>query len=92
MDQLPAVLAGLVPILAAIAGLELRHRGRTKELVEDRREAETRARGFEDRLEIEAAKAYRRLLLLRRILLMLPTRRGDPELADIRTEIQKETT
>ena len=92
MDQLPAILAALVPILAAIAGIELRHRGRTKELIEDRRDAETRARGFEDRLEVSDAKAFRRLLLLRRILLVLPSRRSDPNIAEIRFEIEKETT
>ena len=91
MDQLPAILAAFVPILAAIAGLELRHRGRTKELIEDRRDAETRARGFEDRLEVSDAKAFRRLLLLRRILLLLPSRHGNPDIAEIRFEIEKET-
>ena len=92
MEQLPAVLAALVPILAAIAGLELRHRGRTKELIEDRRDAENRAHGFEDRLEVEAAKAFRRLLLLRRILLILPSRGGAPNIVEIRSDIEKETT
>ena len=91
MDQLPAILAALVPILAAIAGLELRHRGRTKELIEDRRDAETRADHIMDQLQESDAKAFRRLLLLRRVLLLLPGRAG-ADITDIRKAIEKETT
>ena len=94
MDQLPAILTALVPILAAIAGIELRHRGRIKELVEDRKNAEDRADGFESRLARAQADAFRRVLLLRRVLLKMIDRHviDDPDLADLRHDIEKEAS
>ena len=97
MDQLPAILAAfaaLVPALVAIAGLELRHRGRAQELIADRKAAEDRADGFEARLERVEADAFRRVLLLRRVLLKMIDRHviDDPDLATLRRDIEKEAS
>ena len=97
MEQLPAVLAALaalVPALVAIAGLELRHRGRAQELIQDRKAAEARADGFETRLTRVEADAFRRVMLLRRVLLKMIDRHviDDPDLAVLRRDIEKEAS
>ena len=97
MEQLPAILAALaalVPALVAIAGLELRHRGRAQELIQDRKDAESRADGFETRLTRVEADAFRRVMLLRRVLLKMIDRHviDDPDLAILRADIEKEAS
>ena len=97
MDKLPAILAAFaafVPALVAFAGLELRHRGRAQELIADRKAAEDRADGFEARLARVEADAFRRVLLLRRVLLKMIDRHviDDPDLATIRRDIEKEAS
>ena len=81
MDQLPAILGALATIIAAVGSLELLRRGRTK--------------AAEDRAKLAEADAFRRLILLRRILLWLMDRKPDPldpVLAKITTDVERETT
>lgn len=90
MDQLPALLASLAAVIAAGGGLELRHRGRTKELVEDRKEAEARAEAHGLRLATAEADAFRRMSMLRRVrILMIDNGMTDEPLC---TEIERETS
>jgi len=88
VDRLSQFLLALAPVLAAIGGLELRHRGRAKELVEDRRDAEARADDRGLRLAAAEADAFRRLSLLRRVqILMIDSGVGqDPLLHEIERE------
>jgi hypothetical protein len=80
VDQLPAILGALATVIAAIGSLELLRRGRTK--------------AAEDRAKLAEADAFRRLVLLRRILLWLMDRKPDPDpvLAKITTDVERETT
>lgn len=71
MDRLSQFLVALAPVLAAVAGLELRHRGRAKELVDDRKDAEARADAHGLRLAAAEADAFRRLSLLRRARILM---------------------
>ena len=80
MDQLPAVLAALGTLIAALGSLELLRRGKVK--------------AAEDRAKLAETDAFRRLLLIRRIvlwLLDLPMT-ADPVRARITADAEKETT
>lgn len=80
MDQLPAILIALASLITALGSVELLRRGKTK--------------AAEDRARVAETDAFRRLLLIRRIvlwLLDLPMT-DDPVRAKITADAEKETT
>lgn len=92
--QIAGTLAALIPVITALAALEVQHRGRAKELVEDRRIAEARADAMQVRAEVAETTSFRRLTLIRRVMLRLLARDVpvDPEMDAIRVLMEKETT
>lgn len=92
--QIAGTLAALIPVITALAALEVQHRGRAKELVQDRKEAEARADAMQVRAEAAETTSFRRLTLIQRCVVRLIARDvpADPVMDAIRVLMEKETT